>query len=66
MIDFSFGKRKDFSFNPIITVIPQPLFPQLYTILVRKLEGKSPFGRPRVSSEVVKKVDLKEIGCDFE
>ena len=36
-----------------------------YRVLVRKPEGKRPFGRPRDRWEDNIKMDLREVGCDF-
>jgi hypothetical protein len=35
----------------------------LYRVLVRKLEGKRPLGRPRRRREDINKTDLQELGC---
>ena len=35
-----------------------------YTVLVEKLEGKRPFGRPRRRTEDNIKMDLREVGSD--
>jgi len=35
----------------------------LYTVLVRKPEGKRPVGRPRRRWEDNMKMDLQEVGC---
>ena len=35
----------------------------VYRILVRKLEGKRPLGRPRRRWEVNINMDLQEVGC---
>jgi hypothetical protein len=35
----------------------------VYRVLVGKLEGKGPFGRPRSRWEDIIKMDLREVGC---
>jgi hypothetical protein len=35
----------------------------MYRVLVRKLEGKRPLGRPRRRSEDNIQMDLQEVGC---
>jgi hypothetical protein len=35
----------------------------VYRVLVGKLEGKRPLGRPRCRWEVSIKADLQEVGC---
>ena len=35
----------------------------MYSVLVRKLEGKSPLGRPRRRREDSNKMDIQEVGC---
>jgi hypothetical protein len=35
----------------------------VYRVLVRKLEGKGPLGRPRRRWEGNIKIDFKEVGC---
>ena len=35
----------------------------MYSVLMGKLEGKSPLGRPRRRREDSNKMDLQEVGC---
>jgi hypothetical protein len=38
----------------------------MYRVLVGKLEGKRPLGRPRLRWEDNVRMDLQEVGCGFE